>query len=295
MEEKINNPKILFWGTPQFSVIVLEEMKKCGIIPDAIVTSPDKPKGRKLLLTPSPVKVWAETNKIKFYQPEKLKDFLPEENYDLCILAAYGKIIPKSILSMPKFGFLNIHPSILPKWRGPSPMQSSILNGDETTGVSLMLLDEEMDHGPILEQSEIKTKEWNPGYLELEKISAEIGAKMLCEVIPKWIKKEIEPKEQKHEEATFCKKIEKIDGFIPAEIILKEQSSLDKIIEAERKTRALNPDPGTYTIFKTQEKDIRVKILSAKIENNKLVPIKVIPEGKKEMTWEDFLRGNKII
>lgn len=294
MEAQINDPKIIFWGTPNFSVFILEELKKCGILPDLIIASPDKPKGRNLIMTPPPVKIWADKNNINSLQPEKLKDLKLEGSYVLCILAAYGKIIPQNILSLPKFGFLNVHPSLLPKWRGPSPMQYSILSGDEETGVSIILLDEEMDHGPIIRQEKISLKNHKPTYTELEKMSAEIGGKMLCEIIPKWIGGEIKPITQDHSKATFCKKIEKKDGFIRPEIILGLEKDQNKIMEAERKVRALNPDPGTYTIIKIREKDIRIKIISAKIEENKFFPEKIIPEGKKEMLWNDFLKGNKL-
>ena len=294
MKETKHNPKIIFWGTPLFSVLILKNLEKCGIIPDAIVTSPDKPKGRNLIMTPPPVKIWADEKKIPVFQPASLKDLSLNEEYDLFILAAYGKIIPKKILDIPKRGILNVHPSLLPLFRGPSPMQSAILSGVEETGVSIMLLDEEMDHGGVLKQEKIELKSWNPNYSELEKRSAEIGGKMLCEIIPEWINGNIKAEPQDHKKATYCKKIEKIDGLIPSDVILGKENEISKILEAERKVRALNPDPGTFTIIPVREKEMRIKILSAKIEDGKFIPDKIIPEGKKEMFWNDFLRGNPI-
>jgi len=289
-----NRPKIAFFGTPDFAVTVLRALKKCGIMPDAIVTSPDKPKGRNLVLTPPPVKVWADENGMSVFQPEKLAGFSLPEKYDLFILAAYGKMIPKEILAAPKYGTLNVHPSLLPKWRGASPIQSAILAGDKETGVSIMLLDEEMDHGPILATEKIPLEKWSPDYLKLEEKAGEMGGKMLCEIIPKWIKGEIKPVPQDHVKATYCRKIKKEDGSIEPLIILGKESNAEKVTEAERKVRALNPDPGTFTILKIHGKDIRIKIKKAHVANSALIPDLVIPEGKKEMSWSDFLKGHPI-
>ncbi|MEI6296103.1 MAG: methionyl-tRNA formyltransferase [bacterium] len=287
-------PKIVFWGTPEFAVLVLKEMDQCGILPIAVVTAPDKAKGRKMLVTPTPVKVWAEERGIPVYQPEKLKEFTIKEEHDLFIVAAYGKIIPKNVLDSAKLGTLNVHPSLLPKWRGPSPIQSAILAGDKETGVSVILLDEEMDHGPVLKTKSVNLENLNFDYIKLEEKLAGKGGKLLCELIQPWANGEIKPTPQDHTVATFCKKIEKSDGLIESEIILSEGIDLEKSQEAERKVRALNPDPGTFTIFKTKDKNIRVKIIKAKIIENRFVPEKVIPEGKKEMLWTDFLRGHEI-
>ncbi|HBM45662.1 MAG: Methionyl-tRNA formyltransferase [Parcubacteria group bacterium GW2011_GWF2_38_76] len=285
-------PKFVFFGTPHFAVIILDQLEACGFLPDKIVTSPDKPKGRHLVLTPPPVKEWAVKRGIEVFQPKSLKDFEIDGDYEIFILAAYGKLVPKRILNIPKYGILNVHPSLLPHLRGPSPIQSAILEGAKETGVSIMLLDEEMDHGPILKTEKINSE--NLSYSELEEKLGEVGGKILCESIPSYINGEIEPKQQDHGAATYCKKIDKKDGFIESEIITSDNVSREKIIEAERKVRALNPDPGTFTILNIRDKEMRVKITKAKIENDRFIPEKVTPEGKKEMGWEDFLRGNKI-
>jgi len=145
---------IVFFGTSRFSVIVLEELKKAGIMPELVVTAPDTPQGRKLILTPPPVKAWAQENGVKFLQPQKLDDSfigqLSKVNAQLFLLASYGKIIPQKVLDLPQHGTLNVHPSLLPKYRGPSPIQSQILADDKNVGVSIILLDEKMDHGPIV-------------------------------------------------------------------------------------------------------------------------------------------------
>lgn len=288
------NPKFVFWGTPEFSVLILNNLEKYGLIPSAIITSPDKPKGRKLLLTPPPVKVWADNKKIPVFQPATLRDFNFDQECDLFIVAAYGKIIPKRILDLPKRGSLNVHPSLLPLFRGPSPMQSALLQGVKETGVSIMLLDEEMDHGPILNAEIIDLNNWFPTYLELEKKCAEIGAKLLSEIIPEWIENKISPVLQEHSKTTYCKKIEKQDGFISPEIILGINDNTEDHLLAERKVRALNPDPGTFTLLNVHNKEMRIKILRSKITDNKFIPERVIPEGKKEMGWNDFLKGNPI-
>ena len=161
----INN-KIAFFGNSDFSLAVLEQLKKEGVTPDLIVTTPDRPQGRKMILTPTKTKVWAENNSIEYVMPEKLKDesFLKKiSDYELFIVASYGKIIPKIVIDIPKYKVLNIHPSLLPKYRGPSPLQEQILNDERHIGVSIMLIDEQVDHGDILIQKEIEIKGWPVG------------------------------------------------------------------------------------------------------------------------------------
>ncbi|MBI5140182.1 MAG: methionyl-tRNA formyltransferase [Candidatus Vogelbacteria bacterium] len=294
-----NKIKIAFFGTPDFSVKILSLLQKAGLTPSLIVTSQDEPSGRKLILTPSPVKTWAKENNIEYIQPESLKTGTEKildklSNFDLFIVAAYGKIIPKRVLNLPKFGTLNVHPSLLPKYRGAAPIQSAILNGDNETGTSIMLLDENLDHGPIIAHGKLNIEALHPNFLELQEKLAEISGQLLIETIPNWINRKITPKEQDHDLATFTKKIEKDFGFIPAENILDQNLPMEKATVIERKVRALNPDPGTFTIIKSQKKDIRVKITKARMENDKLIIERVVPEGKQEMTWREFLNGNPI-
>ena len=148
-----------FFGTDEFSVIILEELKNAGLLPARIVTATDKKMGRGMRLTPPPVKLWAQKNNISFLQPEKLDDGFFFElstcNLQLFIVASYGKIIPKKILDIPTHSSLNVHPSLLPLYRGPSPLETQILDGAGETGVTIMKMDEEMDHGPILAQREL--------------------------------------------------------------------------------------------------------------------------------------------
>src|SRR3989344_6648746 len=159
----------VFWGTSPFSIGILDAFKEGGITPDVIITAPDKPKGRNLMITPPQVKIWAKQNNIPVLQPETLddsfladfKNFVNLMNLKLAVVASYGKIIPRVILDMPKYGTLNVHPSLLPRLRGASPIQSAILSED-TTGVTIMLLDDKMDHGPIVAQKEIPIAPWPP-------------------------------------------------------------------------------------------------------------------------------------
>lgn len=284
--------KFVYFGTPKIAVTILDDLKKNGYIPSLIVTSPDKPAGRKLVLTPSPVKSWAIESNIEFITPDKLRDDavydkLTEINADVFIVVAYGKIIPQKILDIPKRKTINVHPSRLPLLRGPSPIESSITKGLLNTTVTVMELDAEMDHGPIIIQDE-KGISWTrdnpPKGSELEEELSHIGSKLLIEILPKWLISEIESKEQEHDKATYCRKITKEDGLI--DINGDPYVAISKI-------RAYDVWPGAYFFFNHNGKEIRIRIKEAKIEDSKLKIERVIPEGKNEMNYHDFLRGLK--
>jgi len=282
----INNIKTAFFGNSRFSVFCLEEMKNLGQIPDIIITTPDRPMGRKMQLVKSETKVWAEENNISFIEQEKLKDesFLKKiKGCDLFIVASYGKIVPKIILDMPKYGVLNIHPSLLPKYRGPSPLQEQILNDEKNIGVTVMLMDEQIDHGPIITQAKVEISNWPVNLLELKQILAKMGIKLLIDKLDSWINKKIEAKEQDHSQATFTKKIEKNDGLLDLEF--------GKPYENYLKTKAYYPWPGTFFFINKDDKKIRVLIKESEYVDGAFHILKVLPEGKKEMSYEDFLRG----
>ncbi|MFC1595175.1 methionyl-tRNA formyltransferase [Patescibacteria group bacterium] len=283
----MNNPEIIFFGTPEFAVPTLKALINNGYKPIAVVTAPDKPVGRKQIITPPPVKILAEKHSIKIIQNGEIP------RADLGIIAAYGKIIPKSIIdSFPK-GIINIHPSLLPKHRGASPIQTAILNNDSETGVTLMLTDEKMDHGPILAQSKIQVTN-DKMFTELHNELAKLGAELLIETLPKWLNKEIKPIEQNHSKATYTKILKKEDGKID------KNKSCDAIL---RQIKAYEKWPTSWTIFKTKNKDIRIKILKAKkggekndeltivVKDGFLIIEELQPEGKKPMTARDFLNG----
>ncbi len=279
--------KFACFGTSSLSTLVLNKLKENGFIPSLIITSEDKPKGRKMLMTPPEAKVWALNENVPFLQPKSLRspDIVSDirkyfkDGCDLFVVASYGKILPKNVLDIPEHGVLNVHPSLLPKLRGPSPIKSAILTENQT-GVSIIKLDEEMDHGPILEEKIVPIENWPPYENELEEILGSVGGEMLSNLIPKWIAGEIEAKEQDHNLATYCQKIKKGDG----EINLSESPEINL-----RKIRAFHRSPTSY--FFDQGKRIVVK--KARIEEGKLILERIVPEGKKEMDYESYLRGKK--
>lgn len=277
----MNIPPFVFFGTSRFSVILLEELKKkYSIVPSLIVTAPDRPVGRKQIITPPPVKDWAIENDIDTFQPEKLKDedFLAEfANYELFIVASYGKIIPQLVLDIPKLGTLNVHPSLLPSYRGASPIQNQILNNEKHIGTTIMLMDAEMDHGDIIKQKEIVLANFPATYAEVESELAEESAKLLAEVLPKWISKEITSTPQNHDKATYTKIIEKADGEI---------SLSDEPLKNYLKYLAYHEWPKTFFFFEKEGRTQRAVITNASYEDGQFVIKKVIPEGKNEI---DFL------
>jgi len=278
--------KIIFFGTDDFSVAVLNELYETNIQPTFIITAPDAPKGRGLLRTAPPVKVWAKEKDIDIVQPESLKDShfiekLKNTEWDLFLVASYGHIIPKDILDIPKHGALNVHPSLLPKFRGASPIQSAILADEQETGVSIMLMDEKMDHGPIVAQASITPEPWPPKANVLKALLAHEGGKLLTEVIPEWVRGAITPEPQDESKATYSKKIAKEDG----EIDLAGDSYQNFL-----KIRALAENPGAYFFTTRNGKSIRVKITEAEYTNGSLVIVRVIPEGKKEIRWTDYAK-----
>ncbi len=281
-----------FFGSSEFSIIVLNTLKDRGYIPSLIVTTEDKPSGRKMIVTPTVVKVWANKENIPCLQLhslkqneslEKILDYF-KEGVDLFIVTHYGKMIPNNILEIPKHKTLNIHPSLLPKLRGPSPIKSAILDENET-GVTIIRLDEEMDHGPIVSQKKIEVTSWPPYEEDLRNDLARFGANMLADILPDWISGKISETPQVHETATFCHKINKED----AEINLSENP-----LKNLRKIRAFHVWPGAY-FYRTNSlgEKRRIIVKKARIENNELVLETVVPEGKKEMSYSDFIRGSR--
>ena len=252
----VNDLKIIFFGTPDFAVPALKSLINFGYNIEAVITQPEKPVGRAKVILPSPVKKTALEHTIKVFEPHSLKkdeEFFKQFkhlNPDLCVVAAYGKIIPSQYLEVPKYGFINIHPSLLPKYRGPSPIQTAILNGDDETGVTIMKVDSEVDHGPTL--SFVKHSVSNKDYKELESELAKLGAELLIDTISKYLNGEIKRQEQDHSQATFTKMFSHEDGKIdwnkPAE-------------KTYNQIRALNPEPGTWTIWNSKV----LKIIKAKI------------------------------
>lgn len=296
-----DDKKIIFMGTSEFAVPVLEKLLANYQI-TAVVTRPDKPAGREKELTESPIKRLAVKNNLPVFQPENLKNDIEkirELNPDLIIVVAYGKIIPKKIIEIPKFGIINIHPSLLPKYRGPSPIQTAILNGEKKTGVSIMLIDEEMDHGPILANQESGIGNNDTAETLSKKLSI-LGADLLITILPNYFSGKVKPREQDHREATFTKIITREDGQV-------DWSKTPE--EIERQFRALTSWPGIFSFW--QDKRIKITGLETSIRDNhngmvfltpdekvavgcrvgSIIINKLQLEGKKEMGAEEFIRG----
>lgn len=281
----INKIKFSFFGSSRFSVIVLNELEKLGLIPYSIVTTPDKAQGRKMIVTPTEVKEWAKKRNIIVHNPEKLDpkfaEQLEKEKNNVFIVASYGKIIPSNIINIPDNKTLNIHPSLLPRYRGASPLQSAILDDTKETGITIIQIDEQMDHGPIIAQEKVSIEKWSH-YEDFEEMMAIAGAKLLAKVLPEWITGKITKYEQDHSIATFTKKIKKEDGLIGLQ---------DDPYTNFCKIQAYQLWPQAYFMIKHNDREIRIKITDADFEGGKLLIKKVIPEGGKEMSFDDFGRG----
>lgn len=244
--------KIVFMGTPDFARDSLEAICNAGYKVPAVVTVPDKPKGRGMKLIPCEVKEYAIENNIEVYQPEKLRDnkeivkILKDINPDIICVVAYGKIIPKEILEIPKYGCVNVHPSLLPKYRGSAPIQWAILNGDKETGVTTMYLDEGMDSGDIILQTETKiNKDETSG--ELWDRLSKIGAELLVETLER-IENKTAPRTKQNDDFTLAPMLEKSQAKIDWENKTAQ--------EIKNLVRGLNPIMGAYAIL--NEKKIKL-------------------------------------
>lgn len=272
-----NNLNFIFFGTPDVASQTLEILKVNGYLPSLIITAPDKPKGRKMIITPPPVKVWAIENNIPFLQPEKIDqnflDKLSTFNFQLSIVVAYGKILPEQLIKMPKLGTINIHYSLLPKYRGASPLEQALLNGDTKTGVSIQQMEYKLDSGPIIaeQETEINISETKE---ELRDKLIKIGGILLIENLPNIISGKTKPKQQNENDATFCKKIKKEDGLIDLNDVPKNLYN---------KYRAYFGWPGIF-YFKDGK---RIKVTKARYENDQFIIEKMIKEGSKETNYSN--------
>ena len=290
---KLHSIKIVFFGTARLAQIVLEKLIDSPYRPQVVVTVPDKKAGRGQKEQISPVKKTALENNLEILQPKDLYELNVKSqlsNVDLAILVAYGLIIPKEILTIPKYGFVNVHPSLLPKYRGPSPIQTAILAGEKKIGVSIILLDEKIDHGPILAQKKI-TIATNDTHASLIEYLGKIGSRLLIQILPKYLAGSLKSKTQNHSQATFTKHIKKSSGYLDPENPPDPQT-FDRMI------RAYHPWPGVLTrvtLRQTQgdaEQSRSIKMKSGKSMLIKFLPGNLIqPEGKRPMTITDFKNG----
>ncbi len=274
-----SNMRFVFFGTSHIAVFVLDSLETAGFIPALIVTLQPKPRGRGLAEQTTAVEKWARDKLLPItYDMQACAG----GTWDVAIVVDYGKLIPKDLLEIPRRGFLNVHPSLLPRLRGASPIRSAIVNDERTTGVSIMVVTEGMDEGPIVAQKKITLDSWPIGNAELERTLMREGGALLARILPEWIAGEISPQEQNHNVATYCEKIEKEDGLL---------NLRDDAYKNLLKIRAYEGWPGTYTFFERSGKKIRVGIIDAHIEGTRLILDTVKPEGKREMPYEEFTRS----
>ncbi len=301
--------RMLFFGSATFSAPLLETLaqdKRFEVI--GVVTQPDRPVGRKGELTPPPIKTTALNLGLPVFQYESVKPTeviaeLKEKQPDLIIVASFGQIMPQALLDVGKLGAINFHWSLLPKYRGASPIQGAIIEGEGKTGATIMLMDAKMDHGAILNQLEEKIEPTDTSDILYHRLSQK-GAPLLADTIIGYIEKTITPKEQDHSQATFVK------------ILTRENGKLDPVErtaeELERRVRAYQPWPGAYLELEGK----RLKVLKTELGpptseppstlfNDKDLPCiackqgtslrltEVQPEGKKPMKGQDFLRGQR--
>lgn len=282
-------PRIAFFGTPDIGVYVLDELEHAGIVPTIVITNPDAPRGRKLVLTETPVAAWARERGIPCLKPESpdaddVLASLRKSGVELFIIAAYGKRIPSAILALPRYGALNVHPSLLPALRGASPIRSAILENVNPTGVSIMVPVERMDAGPVVAREEVRIpeSEWPTRGRTLDELLARRGGALLARILPDWISGTLTAEAQDESRATYAKKITKEMGEI--DVAADPSENL-------RKIRAFDGWPGAYFFTEKGGRRIRVKIVDARLTDGSLVITRVIPEGKQEMDYETFLRS----
>lgn len=299
--------RIVYMGSPAFATIPLRSLVQAGLNVVGVVTQPDRPAGRSRTPIAPPVKVVAEELGIEVFQPASLRDPAAIEHFaafkpDVGVVAAYGEILRKKVLAIPPLGFLNIHPSLLPRFRGPTPVVSAILAGDQVTGVSVMRLDAGMDTGPLLAQREVALKGDERGD-SLTEALFELGSQMLVEVLPAYADGSLQPVPQASEGVTITKMLTKEDGIIDW-----SQSAA----QIERAVRAFDPWPGSSTTWDGQI----VKILDARVAagNSEAAPGSIIasrsnllvatgsgileitqiqPAGKRGMDGATWLRGQQ--
>ena len=302
--------RIIFMGTPEFAVPALERLIASGYEVAAVYTQPDKAAGRGRVMEEPPVKKAALRHNLTVLQPENFKSAetkrqLLELKPDTIVVAAFGQILPRSVLEIPAFGCINIHPSLLPKYRGVAPVPAAILNGEEFTGVSIMLMDKGIDTGPVLTSVHVPVLQQDTTETLMQKL-ANTSAQLLLDTLPGWFRKEITPQLQNNGEATYTKMLTKeageIDWKLPA-------------VQIWRQVRAYQPWPGSYTRWQGKQ----LKILEAVpltgevtgeagtvlnvnkneaafgvVTGNGILGVKKVQmEGKKAVTADEFLRGQR--
>ena len=297
--------KIVFMGTPEFSVPTLDALIKNKFNIVGVYTQPPKKSKRGQKINASPIEEFSKKNKINFRNPISLDskeefEIFKELSPDLAVVVAYGQIIPKNFLGVTKFGFINIHASLLPKWRGAAPIQRAIMNGDTKTGVSIMRIEEKLDSGPVLSAKELDLDHITT-YGEIEKKLSELGASALIESLKKIENGKAKFVDQVHSEATYAKKIDKTETKINWNL------DANKVI---RHIHGLSPNPGAWFEYENE----RYKVLRANqssaagkpgsvldeeltigCKSNSIQILEIQRQGKNKQTAKEFLLGNKIV
>lgn len=301
---------IVFMGTAQFALPFLNKIIESGYNVTGVVTQPDRPRGRGNKMVPTPVKEFALSLNLPIFQPDRIK--APEAittvsmwEPDLIIVVAYGQIIPIGLLELPPGGCVNVHPSLLPRYRGPAPMQRSIMAGDTVTGITTMFMDKGMDTGDIIMQTEVHLDD-TMNYAQVQEVMADKGSSLLIETIKKIESGTVERTKQNDELATYAPMLsredEQIEWSVPAQTIVNH-------------IRALSPSPGTFSTLN----GVRFKIFTARVTENESIGqpgqvreisqegfiiqtgcgtvelLEVQKEGKKRMTCRNFLKGFKVV
>jgi len=295
----MNSTTILFFGSTNDSVIVIDKLTSLpGFTIGAVVTQPARPVGREQVLTPTPVEIWAKEHRIavlsfashpekswQYQNPQQVIDALQPIGADLLISASYGQMIPESTISAARFGGLNVHPSILPRWRGGDPVPWAIMTGDHQVGVTVVSLAPSFDEGDIYAQEKIPLTPKDTSDPLRTKLFG-IGADLLAALLPSFIlgKAKPIPFRKDKEKPPYAKRFKRDDGFEPWETVQAAITVGTEAERIERKYRALHPWPGVWTTVSGK----RLKILRLRLENEKLMLEEVQMEGKKPVSWVQF-------
>ena len=295
---------VIFMGTPEFSLPALKELIKNNFNILSIYTQPPKKSKRGQKINISPIEEFVKKKELNLKTPSSLKNdeefkFFKNLSPDLAVVVAYGQIIPKNFLEIPKFGFVNIHASLLPRWRGAAPIQRAIMNGDKKIGVSIMKIEEKLDSGPVLSSKEIELNQ-NSTYGEIEKKLSVLGADLLVETLKNFVNKKIELKKQEDSKVTYAKKISKDETRINWNL------EADKIIAH---IHGISPSPGAwfeykgdrFKVFKAIKSSLSGKPgtvinenLNIACKSNSIQILELQKQGKNKQTAKEFLLGYKI-
>lgn len=277
--------KFAYFGTPYVARDTLAVLIEHGFTPAVVVTSPDAPKGRGMEMTPCETKTFALEHSLPVLTPERIDETAIESirayACDFAIVVAYGKILSQSLIDTFPQGVLNIHYSLLPKYRGASPVEAALLHGDTVTGVSIQKMAFELDAGDLLTQKEVAIEPTETTH-ELRPRLVTIGAELLADILPSFASGTMTPIPQDANRATHARKIKKEEGLLTIP---------GNDTENWNRYRAYAEGPGTYFFVQHNDKQMRVKITKASFTNGKFVIERVVPEGKREMAYTDFARS----